>query len=221
MKKAIILFIKFPREGEVKTRLAKDIGQKRATHFYQKCVEKIIHEIRELKRTHPIELFVYVSNSKDLSLCRNWLGEDFSYFSQRGEGLGQRLINASNDVFKIGYESLLIAGSDIPELSVKIFKKAFENLKNADFTIGPSPDGGYYLIGMKKPEPDVFNNISWSTDKVFGQTIDKIQSLQKVYTTLPSLRDIDTFEDFKAWRNSLSASTSLKRSQMLFLTRPL
>lgn len=194
MNKALILFIKFPRPNEVKTRLAAQIGNDLAISFYRFCVDRITKEMKKVSA----DCFVFVSKEDDIPAARDWLGRDMLYRSQRGTSLGEKIQNAFKEIQK-DYSKVILLGSDIPDLSSQILNKGFENLEENDVTIGPCPDGGYYLVGLKKPSPQIFDDINWSTDQVFEQTLHKMRTLGLTYSQLPLLSDVDTRDDLINW----------------------
>ena len=110
-----------------------------------------------------------------------------------------RMEAAFQEAFDAGANKVLIIGSDCPELSGEILEQAFELLDQHDFVLGPVPDGGYYLLGMRHLEPAVFRDIVWSTETVGAKTLEKIADLGKTVVLLPMLDDIDEAEDWKAY----------------------
>jgi uncharacterized protein len=114
--------------------------------------------------------------------------------------LGERMEAAFAAAFEAGAERALIIGSDCPDLSPAILDMAFAALHHHDFVVGPVPDGGYYLLGMRRFQADVFRGIAWSTETVRSTTLAIIQSLEKSVFLLPELRDVDTEEDWAAAR---------------------
>jgi rSAM/selenodomain-associated transferase 1 len=116
---------------------------------------------------------------------------------QRGADIGERMANALRDLFSLGASKAILAGVDIPELSGEVIKDALRKLDAADIVLGPAEDGGYYLIGMKSLYEEVFRNISWSTEKVFRQTVSIAGTMKLRYETVVTLSDVDTHEDLK------------------------
>jgi uncharacterized protein len=189
MKNALIIFVRKPELGKVKTRLAADIGDDRALQVY----------IELLKHTHAVtcnlccDKYVYYSESTvedDM-----WENTIFRKASQKGEGLGERMMAAFSDLFKNGYTKVVIIGSDCPALSTDIIESAFQELNVYNAVIGPSADGGYYLLGLTELLSGLFYNKQWSTASVLQDTITSITSLNKSYFLLPVLADIDTAGD--------------------------
>ena len=117
---------------------------------------------------------------------------------QASGGLGERMEQAFRQAFEAGAKKVVIIGSDCPELTGEMLQRAFDQLDEADYVLGPAPDGGYYLLGMKELESSVFHDIEWSTETVRAQTLEKIQAAGKSYALLPVLSDVDTEEDWLA-----------------------
>lgn len=190
MKTAIIIFVRNPELGKVKTRLAKDIGNEQALNVYK----ELLLYTHDITRGFAGDRFVYYADS----VTENDLWENSLYQKklQEGEELGDRMMLAFFDLFQQGYSKLVIIGSDCPELSASIIEEAFVRLDDADVVIGPSSDGGYYLLGMKTLIPELFKNKQWSTDTVLAGTIENTVTLKKECSFLPELSDIDTAGDF-------------------------
>jgi uncharacterized protein len=197
MKDAVIVFEKEPVPGRVKTRLAKDIGQENAAKVYKELLF-ITHEV--LKGVHA-SIFVYKDGEHSLNYENRG---NYFYSLQKGNDLGQRMAHALVEVLKAGYSKALLIGTDCPEISKEILDRAFLALEKKDVVVGPALDGGYYLIGMKKPYPELFKSVSWSTEVVFKQTMDKIRNQGLSFAKLPQLRDVDDLEDLTYFRNKLS-----------------
>ncbi len=130
---------------------------------------------------------------------RKWLGNDYSFFKQTGTGLGERMFNAFNEKFQEGYKNLIIIGTDVPYLNVSEFEKSFNALEKNDIVIGPSKDGGYYMIGFKKEtfSVDAFINIPWSTNEVYKKTISILRKKKFKILKTKKCHDIDLPEDLK------------------------
>ncbi|MES2775847.1 MAG: TIGR04282 family arsenosugar biosynthesis glycosyltransferase [Bacteroidota bacterium] len=189
MKKAIIIFVRHPELGKVKTRLAKDIGDEAALQVYKNL----------LQHTHDIALqtqcdrFVFYADS----VGENDLWEEANFIKklQHGGDLGERMKQAFDTVFTLGYQHVIIIGSDCPELDTVLIENAFNRLGLYDAVIGPATDGGYYLLGLKVPFSPLFTNKNWSTDTVLADSINDIEIAQKSYWMLSPLSDIDTLAD--------------------------
>jgi rSAM/selenodomain-associated transferase 1 len=193
MTAILLIFIKNPRLGHVKTRLARTMGDEAALKAYQLLLEKT----RLAALGAPFRRLLFYSeqiNTKDA-----W---DTSLFEKRvqTEGdLGARMQHAFEQAFELGAEKVAIIGSDCPELTPAVLQSAFDLLDQHDFVLGPTPDGGYYLLGMKQMESAVFQDIAWSTEHVLAQTVAVIKAHQKTHVLLPVLSDIDTEADWQAY----------------------
>ena len=187
---ALILFVKNPELGKVKTRLAKDAGDENALKIY----ESLLAHTRQITLELPVDRLLYYSSWIDQQ--DDWNAEQFQKRLQTGDDLGSRMSNAFAEAFN-QYDQVLIIGSDCAQLNEQMIEHAMEQLKFYPFVIGPSEDGGYYLLGMQKFTPSVFANIPWSTKEVLLHTLDRIRALEASYYLLPKLSDIDYLEDWK------------------------
>lgn len=185
MKNALIVFIKAPVEGEVKTRLAKTIGNKNAVRVYETLLEQTLTIAKNLYW----DTFFYTN--KQFSFNKEKL------CIQEGEDLGEKMSNAFKDVFRKGYGKVCIIGSDCLSLQTRDIMTAFEALKSKQHVIGPSEDGGYYLLGITTYSHQLFSNIKWSTSEVYQKTTQQISQLKSSYHTLRTLNDIDNIEDLR------------------------
>jgi rSAM/selenodomain-associated transferase 1 len=197
MSNAVIIFIRAPLQGKVKTRLAKTLGDEKAAGFYRLCIEGIISESSQLSR--EVEKYVFFAEPFYGYKTDHLAGLGFKIEVQEGESLGQRLCGAFNRVFESGVQKAIIVASDVPDLTTDIIKKAFSSLDKSDVVIGPCYDGGYYLIGMKQLHKELFSDISWGTERVFQQTLVVIKENGLIVEQLPILIDVDTEEDLQRW----------------------
>ncbi len=206
--KGILLFIKNPQLGKVKTRLALDIGEENALLLYKNFVVDIIHILK--KTNYPILIFFTPSDSE--KEIEEWLGKSFNYYPQKGSDLGEKMFNAFNDATKIGFEELIIIGSDCLDFKKDFFHSSFEWLNKNDYIIGPSEDGGYYLLGMKKDniKKQIFEDVIWSTEKVFEKTIKNMVNLSAKYKKLPIKNDIDDIDDLTSFYKNYKLNNNLK-----------
>ena len=189
-KDALIILIRNPQLGRVKTRLAAKIGDKGALKVYTALLDYTQLVASEIHSSR----FLFYSNFIDDK--DSWDNRIFTKFLQEGKNFGTRMCNA----FKIAlnnHEKAVIIGSDCEELTSEIIKEAFNRLSEFDVILGPAKDGGYYLMGLKKIYPELFTNKEWSTSSVFKDTLNDIKKIGLSYYLLPILSDIDDFEDFK------------------------
>jgi uncharacterized protein len=185
----LLIFIRNPQLGKVKTRLARTMGDTEALRIYKILLERT----RCAAAGVSAERWLYYSDfipTKD-----EWPETDFYKKIQHPGDLGERMESAFREALATGAKKALIIGSDCPELSGELLQQAFDALDHADFVIGPTPDGGYYLLGMKQMESSVFHDIEWSTASVRNTTIEKIRAAGLSCAELPVLSDLDTEED--------------------------
>lgn len=199
----LIIFIKNPVKGHVKTRLAAAIGEEKAYDVYEELV-RITREAvvgngePELKYLHR-----WVFYSKFIDDDDEWPIPLFHKFLQEGEGLGGKMESAFKKAFNSGARKVVIVGSDCAEITSQIIIDAYKALDDYDFVIGPANDGGYYLLGMKELHPDVFRDKTWSTWSVLSDTLESISRLKKTVHQLPELIDVDYEEDLEKVRHLL------------------
>jgi len=192
----LILFAKLPQAGEVKTRLGRSIGMENAANIYREFAEHAFGIAEELSFM-GVETHLCYEPTVDEETIRAWVHRSFSFAPQQGATLGQRMYNAFRKVIEEGAKKAVIIGTDVPELQSTNVAEAFASLDENDIVVGPSADGGYYLLGMKAPLKELFDGIQWSTDTVFKATIARITDLKLSSAVLPVLHDIDTEEDLR------------------------
>jgi rSAM/selenodomain-associated transferase 1 len=194
---ALLVFVRAPRPGKVKTRLARSLGDEKAAEFYRLCTDAALEEIGQLSR--EVEKYICFAEPINKYEMKRLAGLGFKVAVQEGESLGQRLCNAFSRVLENGARKVFIVASDVPDLSAKIMKEAVSGLDNSDVIIGPCYDGGYYLIGMKELHEELFHGISWGTERVCQQTLNIAEENGLTVRQLPILSDIDTEADLRQW----------------------
>jgi len=205
LKEALVLMAKAPREGEVKTRLFGALSPGEAKQLYIAflsdtfaLMEEVMEEREELS----------------LALCYTPEGEEEAFeeveregslmIPQRGENLGERLTNCFTDLFAIGFQSVVVIGADSPTLPGAYVFDAFECFEtDDDVVIGPTEDGGYYLVGMRKLHRRIFEDIPWGGDGTLAATIDRAREAELDLVLLPEWHDVDTPEDFERLKREL------------------
>jgi rSAM/selenodomain-associated transferase 1 len=195
MRPALIFFVRAPLPGKVKTRLAEQIGADASLALYRAMGSDMLAKI---SKPDSWDTTVFFSPSENGHLVRDWLGSDYNYSPQRGDNLGERMHNALKDILDLGHRKALLTGSDIPELSTDIIGRAFSMLDSFDVVLGPAADGGYYLVGMKRPRRDMFLGIEWSGGTVYPDTCQKLSGMGLSYASLDTLCDIDRFDDIRS-----------------------
>lgn len=193
--RCLLFFVKNPEKGKVKTRLASAVGGEMAVRLYKRFLLEMLSTLN--KGTFLFYLCFYPVDS--LNDLKDWLGDHYLYMPQMGENLGERMKNGFAEAFSMNFKRVVLVGSDIPDLPLDFIEEAFTSLQEQDGVIGPSLDGGYYLIGFKNKSfsPRVFEGIHWSTESVFEKTLKVLKQEELTVHTLKPLRDIDTAGDLR------------------------
>lgn len=190
-ERVLLIFAKEPRPGHVKTRLAAEIGAGEAARIYRGLGKRVVDQLRHGPYT-PIVVF---DPPEARTKVTEWLGpEGLEFLPQVPGDLGSRLEAAFREGFGRGKE-VVVVGTDAPGVDGEVVKNAFRSLAAADLVLGPSVDGGYYLLGLTSATPELFHDIPWSTSEVLAATRDRADSLGLRIATLPTLADVDTAED--------------------------
>jgi uncharacterized protein len=197
-KRILLIFIKNPQIGKVKTRIARTTGDEKAMSIYYQLLDFTQKSTLQVKS----EKWLFYSDFIDTQDF--WDSADFEKKMQSEGDLGIRMENAFKSAFSAEAQKVLIIGSDCPELTPEIINTAFSQLNMHDFVLGPTLDGGYYLLGMKSMNSEIFKNIEWSTPSVFAKTCEIIENFGKTVSFLPKLNDIDTEEDWIVFSNTLN-----------------
>jgi len=193
----LIVFIKAPVPGQCKTRLTPYLSSQQACDFYKTLIKNCMDNTPNLKAT---DIAIYTTPDIQHPYIKN-LSQQYNttLHSQQGKDLGERMHHALAESLQHYKKSILI-GSDCPELDVKYIEKAFKALsqhdKVTDIVLGPAEDGGYVLLGARRIQAELFNNINWGTESVLQQTLKKVNTVGYHYHLLNTLRDIDTPEDY-------------------------
>ena len=191
---------KEPVPGKVKTRFIPQLSPADAAGLYRCSLHDRITEISALNGVDRAIAYT-PEDARDtfteLSL------DGFELFAQRGKGLGERLNNIFQDNLARGYQAVSIVDSDSPDLPKSIINESFGLLlsKQAEVVLGPCHDGGYYLVGLRKPYPELFRNIPWSTKNVLSTTLEKARKMGLNVRLLSRWNDLDTFEDILEYYN--------------------
>lgn len=183
----ILLFLKAPRPGSVKTRLARGIGEEAACRVYRSLAER---QIQRLPGDWPFLVMFTPGNAGDE--VRDWLGEGILLEPQSGEELGARLREATRAAFSRGAGSVVLIGGDCPDLGLEDFEICLTRLREGnDAVIGPATDGGYYLLALSRFDPRVFDRIPWSTPDVLQATLERLQTSGFRTSLLVEKEDVD------------------------------
>ncbi|MBV6472793.1 MAG: hypothetical protein JPMHGGIA_01054 [Saprospiraceae bacterium] len=186
---ALIVFVRNPVAGKVKTRLAAEVGNEKALAIYL----ELLAITRNLALEFDGPRYLYYSEA--LEAGDAWPAEHFNKRVQQGNSLGDRMHSALCEVLACHAAALLI-GSDCPALRLSDLSDASASLRDADLVLGPAADGGYYLIGMKRPHACAFEGITWSSPGVLDQTLAVLDDEGLKWSLLRKLRDVDTYSDW-------------------------
>lgn len=200
---AIVVMVKYPQAGSVKTRLGSQIGMEAASLLYRGFVRTMLATCRStgfdiLISCHPdYPVFDY----------QEWLGSGFDFMVQKGANLGHKMRDAFEQAFACGFDRIILTGSDLPHLRAATIEEAAQRTETCDVVIGPAQDGGYYLVAMTQDRffPEMFDDIPWSTPDVLNITLKKLAEGRRKPCLLTTMRDIDTLEDL----TTVSAETGL------------
>ncbi|MBD0254211.1 MAG: TIGR04282 family arsenosugar biosynthesis glycosyltransferase [Cytophagales bacterium] len=189
MERLLLVFVKNPVRGRVKTRLARTIGDEKALWVY----EKLLAHTRRAARGVVAQRWVCYADF--VPAADAWLEGGFAPHRQAGETLGDRMHEAFRQGFAAGYRPILIIGSDCPAISPALLEEAFRQLESFPVVLGPAADGGYYLLGMNHLVESLFRDKPWSTPAVLAETVADLQRAHIPYALLPVLSDVDEAAD--------------------------
>ncbi|CAM4174396.1 TIGR04282 family arsenosugar biosynthesis glycosyltransferase [Gillisia limnaea] len=188
-KDLLIIFTRNPELGKVKTRLAKDVGDESALEIYKFLLKHTV------LITSDLDVHKEVWFSEEIGKDHLWDSSVYSKKLQKGKDLGARMQYAFEAGFDNGFRNIIIIGSDMYDLETEDLENAFRILKNKEYVIGPAADGGYYLLGMRNPEPKIFKNKQWGTSSVLRETLNDLKGKNIALTDLRN--DVDLYEDIK------------------------
>jgi len=203
MRTAVVVMSKIPEPGYTKTRLNTILSAQESAEFHRACLADTCRAIRQSE----LPGYIYYAEQTDhpqpasASFAKDDLwglnAEERTYFKlypQQGEGLGERLYHAAQEILT-RYEAVLLLGSDMPEITADIIIEAQAKMLSSEIVVGPAHDGGYYLLGVKQACSYIFQNIPWGTAQVLAKTLERISDKQLTFSLLPTQADIDTWDE--------------------------
>ena len=194
----LVVFVKRPRAGEVKTRLASEIGAGDAAALYQAMAEHVLRATAPVDGAYDRVVEYAPADAGDE--IRRWLPSERCAPQAAGD-LGGRMAQALASALAEGASRALLIGTDAPALDRGHVVQAFTALHDVDLVLGPACDGGYYLVGLAAPRPALFEGIAWSTPTVCAETLERARAMGLRHRLLPELRDVDTLADVRAeWK---------------------
>ena len=199
----VMQFAKWPKLGNVKTRLAASIGDDKALQVHMALMSEVLNKLIPAKREGVAEIELWLNEiPKARGLMEGVLNlvrcEQIECKSQKGNNLGDKMANAIESSLQI-YKKVIIVGSDCPNISTQIIKEASEALTTNDIVLGPAEDGGYVLIGASKFNAEIFKEVIWGKGAVFDKTVENIELLNLRYSTLEESWDVDDLADYERW----------------------
>lgn len=194
VKQRIIVMARWPEAGKAKTRLIPALGPNGAADLHSCLAHRTFNTVRQFAALHSCQIDIQFTGGAERDMSQLF-GDDLAYTRQQGESLGDRISHAVQQTFAEGGRRVVVIGTDCPELQVSHLEEAFLSLQHRDVTIGPAVDGGYYLIGIRDYYPALFENIHWGTETVLEETLQTLRRIQKTWTLLPTLSDVDFPED--------------------------
>lgn len=217
---SLVIFAKAPLVGQVKTRLCPPLSPETAAELAQ-CF--LVDTVERACRLPLAKVYLAITPAESEPVFRALLPFPVAYLAQRGGSLGEREHNVFVDLFQQGATRLVLIGSDIPTLPPSHLQEAFQHLENTrcDAVFGPSSDGGYYLVGMRGPHPELFENIAWSTSSVMADTLAQAQQHNLNLALVSSWYDVDDQDDLAHLVSALrqpDSDTDTPRTEA-FLTR--
>jgi len=200
---SVAVFLKEPVAGRVKTRLARQLGPDAAAALYRNFIEDTIECLGRLPGPQK---FAYYTPATAVDSCPGLLpawGGNWTLRPQRGDSLGERLSHTFSELFRGGSNHAVVVGTDCPLLDCRLLHRAFVFLADHDLVLGPAKDGGYYLIGLRQPVPELFEEIPWSSPKVLERTLEQARDVGLSSILLTPLDDVDVVEDLAPLRVDL------------------
>jgi len=194
----LIIFAKAPRPGLVKTRLAETIGEAGALRAYSALVNRLVENLRGLP-----EVELRFSPDDAETEVAAWLCPGWTARPQGEGGLGRRLQRAFADAFAAGAQRVVIIGSDCAEITPRDVREAWRELSTHELVLGPALGGGYWLIGLRQPQPALFDGVAWSTDQVLAQTLQRAKAARLSFHLLRILADVDTATEWRVFQEAL------------------
>ncbi len=202
--RCLMVFAKAPERGKVKTRLARDIGKDAAAGLYRAFVSDLL---RMLSRT-PYPVCIHFWPPEAVSRMRGWLGPGYELIPQSGGDLGERMAAAFSRSFAGGVSQAVLIGTDFPDLPALLIHDAFAALAESPAVLGPSKDGGYFLVGFNRDSflPAVFNDVNWGSSTVLSETAALFEKNQIPVSYIRQWQDIDTHADLLQFARRAAAA---------------
>ena len=193
----LLIFSRYPIPGQTKTRLIPALGATGAAAFHRHMATQLLHQARtyrEQLQPQTLDIQVWFTGGSPEAMA-TWFGSDVAYYPQASGDLGDRLWSAMAHNLQIAPGPVVVVGTDCPDLDAQVLAQGFHALETADLVLGPALDGGYYLLGLTQPWPQLFQAIPWSSDRVLSKTLEVANRLNLRIKQLLPLKDCDRPED--------------------------
>lgn len=215
---ALVIMTKAPQPGRSKTRLVPPLSYDEAADLARAL---LVDQLENLARFDGARLFIAFTPEKTAGFFEGFVPQRFTCFPQRGQSLGERMSHAFGHLFASAFQNIILIGSDLPALPPSLFDHAYGLLETsaADVVLGPSADGGYYLVGMNRMNTTVFEGIRWSRNDVLAQTIQKLAGVGLEHELLPEWYDIDTAYDLGRLESERSRRDVLMKNTFALLNQ--
>lgn len=202
-RECLIIFTRYPEPGTTKTRLIPHLGRRGAADIQRQMTGHVLAQALPLMTSRGLELEIRYEGG-DARLMRAWLGDAVTYARQGPGDIGRRMVQAFRDAVDRGNTSIVLIGTDIPDITTALLDGAFEKLYDDKIVLGPAVDGGYYLIGLPRKmlapaAPGLFSDIAWGTATVMQETCRRLKEQGLDYSLLETLEDVDRPEDLPVW----------------------
>lgn len=211
------MFTRYPEPGTTKTRLIPALGPQGAADLQRCMTEHTLDRARELRSASQVTIEVRYAGGSQQQFKR-WLGTDLLLSPQGGGDLGDRMERAFREAFKTGVDSVVLVGTDCPEMKPAHLRNAFHGLGTVDLVLGPARDGGYYLIGLRRDAPDLFRGMPWGSEEVLERTLQVARAKRMQVELLDVLFDVDRPEDLPVWerhRGDTGPASSVPRISII------
>jgi uncharacterized protein len=217
-RNALVILTKAPQPGRSKTRLVPPLSTDEAADLARAL---LVDQLENLASYDGARLFIAFTPEKTAGFFEGFITQGFTCFPQRGQSLGERMSYAFGHLFADAFQNIILIGSDLPALPLAFFDRAYGLLEKsaADVVLGPSADGGYYLVGMNRLNTTIFDGIGWSRDDVLAQTIQKLAGVGLKYELLPECYDIDTAHDLGRLQSERSRRDVLMKNTFALLNQ--
>jgi rSAM/selenodomain-associated transferase 1 len=215
---ALVIMTKAPQPGRSKTRLVPPLSYAEAADLARAL---LVDQLENLAKFDGARLFIAFTPEKAAGFFESFITQPFTCFPQRGQSLGERMNHAFGHLFESELKNIILIGSDLPALPLALLDQAYGLLDKsaADVVLGPSADGGYYLVGMNRMNTTIFDGIGWSRNDVLAQTIQKLAGVGLKHELLPECYDIDTARDLGRLQSERNCREVLMKNTFTLLNQ--